>query len=121
MAKPLQLKTPRPQLRWPAKKKLRASVNKLREQPVGSLSGKYWFVMSRVTQNLSDLRKPRKAPMGHTASSLAEGIAEQTNDYFFRSCCGALLQVVSPRPATPTFVLRAHLFAFPRPRAGLGH
>ena len=44
-----------------------------------------------------------KGAMGQTASSLAEGIAEQTNDYFFRACCGALLEVVTgggPRPAT---------------------
>ena len=56
-----------------------------------------------------------------TVSAPRSGIAEQANGYFFRPFCGALLQVVSPRPATPTIVLRAHLFTIPRRRAGLGH
>ena len=61
-----------------------------------------------------------KRAMGQTASSLAEGIAEQTNDYFFCAFCGALLEVASPRPATPTIVLRAHLFRLCPPSRRFG-
>ena len=61
-----------------------------------------------------------KGAMGQTASSLAEGIAEQTNDYFFCAFCGALLEVASPRPATPTIVLRAHLFRLSPPSRRFG-
>ena len=39
---------------------------------------------------LSTSENLAKPSMRHTASSLAGGIAEQTNDYFFSSCCGAL-------------------------------
>ena len=79
---------------------------------MGSFASASSFVIS---ENLA------KRSMAEPRRSLAEGIAEQTNDYFYRAFCGALLKVVSPRPATPTIVLRAHLFTIPRRRAGLGH
>lgn len=82
---------------------------------IGVLRQQSSFVIS---ENLA--KRPWQARF-RASEPRSKGIAEQTNDYFFRACCGALLQVASPRPATPTVVLRAHLFTIPRRRAGLGH